>query len=195
MLKILKVIVGIIIVIAAILILLSKYGGYEFLHPKPPAENTNNETIQPTPVAENIFPEPNKPPYYYAHLNKGVLINDDWEFRMTKVVSDSRCPKGVECFWAGETKVIIEFGNTESDIKPFVVELKLDGLNRNSQEGGEMKPGTVNSVNVELKDPVRKKSITFRFTFLDLSPYPQNDNPIDINSINYTGLFRVDNIR
>ncbi|MDX1542590.1 MAG: hypothetical protein R3214_01490 [Christiangramia sp.] len=33
----------------------------------------------------------------------------DRTIKVKKIISDSRCPKGVTCIWAGEVKVLVEF--------------------------------------------------------------------------------------
>lgn len=46
---------------------------------------------------------------YSSVLQSGEqLIFGDKFIRFKEVVSDSRCPKGVTCVWAGEAKVLIE---------------------------------------------------------------------------------------
>ncbi|MCB7481804.1 hypothetical protein [Christiangramia sediminis] len=38
-----------------------------------------------------------------------IMQLDDKSIKFKKVISDSRCPKGVTCVWAGEVKILIEF--------------------------------------------------------------------------------------
>ena len=40
-----------------------------------------------------------------------IVTHDDLELRWLEI-NDSRCPTGVNCFWAGEVKVIIEATRT-----------------------------------------------------------------------------------
>jgi hypothetical protein len=37
-----------------------------------------------------------------------TITGEDLEIRFAKVIGDSRCPQGVECFWAGEVSSQIE---------------------------------------------------------------------------------------
>ena len=53
------------------------------------------------------------PPKYNIH-QKILCSGDTMELgdktiKFNKIVSDSRCPNGVTCIWAGEVKVLIEF--------------------------------------------------------------------------------------
>lgn len=47
---------------------------------------------------------------YSSTLCSGDLISfGEKSIQFKKVISDSRCPKGVTCVWAGEVKVLVEF--------------------------------------------------------------------------------------
>jgi len=48
-------------------------------------------------------------PKIISKLMYGKTINvEDLEFKFVAVESDSRCPKGVQCVWAGEAVVLID---------------------------------------------------------------------------------------
>ncbi|HSP11686.1 MAG TPA: hypothetical protein VLO29_04095 [Salegentibacter sp.] len=48
-------------------------------------------------------------PVYSSLLAPGQTINfEGRSLKFKKVLSDSRCPKGTTCIWAGEAKVIVE---------------------------------------------------------------------------------------
>ena len=55
-----------------------------------------------------------------------IVTHDGLELRWLEI-SDSRCPTGVQCFWAGEVKVILEAttGTNAQGSKPVEVELTL----------------------------------------------------------------------
>ena len=38
---------------------------------------------------------------------KNCLAKKGYSFRLKEVISDSRCPEGVQCIWAGEVQTII----------------------------------------------------------------------------------------
>ena len=47
---------------------------------------------------------------HQANLCVGdALVFGNKSIQFKKVVSDSRCPKGVTCVWAGEVKILVEF--------------------------------------------------------------------------------------
>lgn len=35
-------------------------------------------------------------------------VGNDYEMKISKIISDSRCPEGIECIWAGEVKLELE---------------------------------------------------------------------------------------
>ena len=37
-----------------------------------------------------------------------VSVGNDYEMKISKIISDSRCPEGVTCVWAGEVQLEIE---------------------------------------------------------------------------------------
>lgn len=56
-----------------------------------------------------------------------------FELRLKNIVSDSRCPEGVTCIWAGEISVIIEVYNS----KKLVEEKNLIFNSKNAQANVE----------------------------------------------------------
>jgi hypothetical protein len=62
-------------------------------------------------------------PKIVTKLQLGKLMHfDGVDVKFVKVVTDSRCPKGVSCVWAGEAKVLIAIykGNKEVEQKEIV---------------------------------------------------------------------------
>ncbi|MCH4822578.1 hypothetical protein ML462_05275 [Gramella lutea] len=50
----------------------------------------------------------------YSIQSETLCVGDNLEFgdysiKFKKIISDSRCPKGVTCVWAGEVEVLVEF--------------------------------------------------------------------------------------
>ncbi len=75
-----------------------------------------------------------------------------------EVVSDSRCPKGVECIWAGEAKVKLEFFEGDTSLGTRII----------SSEG------------ISLAETFKKGN--FHLKGFELSPYPdirEKTNPKD----------------
>lgn len=52
------------------------------------------------------------------------LVTKDLSFKIEKILSDSRCPEGVQCVWAGEVNLLL--GVYENDLKTEEVELKIN---------------------------------------------------------------------
>lgn len=54
-------------------------------------------------------------------------VTNDLSFKIEKILSDSRCPEGVQCVWAGEVNLLL--GVYENDLKTEEVELKINHQN------------------------------------------------------------------
>lgn len=81
---------------------------------------------------------------------KGVSI------KFLEIVEDSRCPKGVECIWAGRAKVKVEVtSNGKSEEKTLIF--------------GEVKPGEDDNSNLY-------SSKDFAINGLTLNPYPTSES-------------------
>lgn len=55
-----------------------------------------------------------------------VLNSDDLTVKFVKIVSDSRCPTGVQCIWAGEVSSLIEI-SYQNQKKEMVLKLLGSG--------------------------------------------------------------------
>ncbi|WP_367756430.1 hypothetical protein [Flavobacterium sp. WC2430] len=49
----------------------------------------------------------NKNLRYFKITQKECLPKKGYQFVLKQIVSDSRCPKGVNCIWAGEIKLLV----------------------------------------------------------------------------------------
>lgn len=65
-------------------------------------------------------------------LTQKVAFGDTLEVEFVKVISDSRCPKNVQCVWAGEAKVLVKIyrngefeEETQITIHPRVLEASV----------------------------------------------------------------------
>lgn len=66
---------------------------------------------------------------FYAEINTGELFSfENKSIQFKKVISDSRCPKGVTCIWAGEAKVLIAILENGKQIEEQIV--TLNGQNQ-----------------------------------------------------------------
>ncbi|AUC82896.1 hypothetical protein [Lacinutrix sp. Bg11-31] len=100
-------------------------------------------------------------PKIVSKLMYGKTISiEDLEFKFVAIESDSRCPKGVQCIWAGEAVVLLDvFKNGEKiEQKRVVFSPKISLIN---------KIGNVFS------------SEAFNVSSLNIAPYPKYDNKIN----------------
>lgn len=77
----------------------------------------------------------------------------DKSIKFKKVVSDSRCPKGVTCVWAGEVKVLVEF---YEDGK-FKGEKIITGSNISIEEFFSIKDIVIKTLGVSPYPEINKK--------------------------------------
>jgi hypothetical protein len=61
---------------------------------------------------------------------KNCLAKKGYSFRLKEVISDSRCPQGVQCIWAGEVQMVILVYKD----KKIVEETKLTVSPNNNEE-------------------------------------------------------------
>jgi hypothetical protein len=101
-------------------------------------------------------------------LNPGQsasIPSEGLTFTFDKVLEDSRCPQGVQCFWAGQTTILVEAeksGNSTS----FEM----------TKKAGSIEPGTYDT-----------KGYTFEF--IDISPAKAQGQDISDERANVT--FRI----
>ncbi len=55
------------------------------------------------------------------------VVTKDLSFKIEKILSDSRCPEGVQCVWAGEVHLLL--GVYENNSKTEKIELKINHQN------------------------------------------------------------------
>ena len=81
-----------------------------------------------------------------------IVSHDDLELRWLDI-NDSRCPTGVNCFWAGEVKVVLEVTRAmEEGDKPVEIQLTL-GVRR---------------------EPVTASVFGYELELLKVDPYPKD---------------------
>jgi hypothetical protein len=91
------------------------------------------------------------------------VSNAGFKIRFKTVVEDSRCPKGVDCVWAGNAKVILA-----------------------------VKKGTRKTVEIELNTNSEPQSATYlgyEIKLERLNPYPQKD--VEIKKGDYVAVLKV----
>ena len=163
-------------------------------------QSMNKKNIEPTSEQnkKGLFPEPNKPPYFY--VSKGdewVKINDNWRIRIAEVLTDTRCPFGFgSCEVSGIAEVKVQFMQPNVDYyKAYYETLIVRGLNRYPMPDGALKPTLLEPLTIDKTDAITKKQIGFKITLVDLRPYPLNKFYTDLKNINYTGLFCIEDLK
>ena len=56
---------------------------------------------------------------FAMHSGEQVTLGDHSSLRYVRVVSDSRCPPGVKCIWAGDAEVAFEWTPAAGAIQAF----------------------------------------------------------------------------
>jgi len=65
---------------------------------------------------------------FTLYMGQTATINgEDLEIRFAEVISDSRCPQGVECFWAGEASCLTYVTRTNTSSAPYKLVLVQPG--------------------------------------------------------------------
>jgi len=126
----------------------------------PLVEITSIEKLPGSPVIVNLKEEFKLPVKATASIPRAGIL-----FTFKSVLQDSRCPTGVECFWAGEAVILVN--------------IVIRGV-----DYGDYKLSTY---------PVSASNIVtvggYSFQFNDLWPYPVYKSPIDPKS--YVGYFII----
>ena len=58
-------------------------------------------------------------------------VGNDYEIRINKVISDSRCPEGVNCVWAGEVELVLFIYKENNIVKEEVLTFNYKTLEEN----------------------------------------------------------------
>jgi len=93
----------------------------------------------PTSEARPAPPSTSAPTSIVISVGEETTIAPDTRLRLLRVVADSRCPKGVQCVWAGEVTLEFELG-------------ARDGKKRFELSGSHSPRAAVGSRQFELKD-------------------------------------------
>lgn len=62
-----------------------------------------------------------------------VNVGNDYEMKITKIISDSRCPEGVTCVWAGEVQLELEIYKNQKIEKSETISINYKMLELNKQ--------------------------------------------------------------
>jgi hypothetical protein len=103
------------------------------------------------------------------------LIPDNLKIGFNNVLSDSRCPVGVVCFWEGEADINIWLLKNRTDTIHSI--LKIRGY-------------------VGIQDSIRHKyidTVGYRITLMQLDPYPHHPIPNDFSI--YKAALNVSRLR
>lgn len=95
-------------------------------------------------------------------------VGNDYEMKISKIISDSRCPEGVECIWAGEVQMELEIYKNQKLEKSETLSINYKNLELNKQFFTKyistdkkikdilVQPVKKEGQNIELKDYVLK---------------------------------------
>ena len=103
-------------------------------------------------------------------INSTSLTNvgNDYEMKISKIISDSRCPEGVTCIWAGEVQLELEIYKNQKLEKSETLSINYKMLEQNKQFFAEyisldkkvknilVQPIKKEGQNIELKEYVLK---------------------------------------
>ena len=62
-----------------------------------------------------------------------VNVGNDYEIKILKIISDSRCPEGVNCVWAGEVQLELEIYKNQKIEKTKIISINYKSLELNKQ--------------------------------------------------------------
>ena len=62
-----------------------------------------------------------------------VKVGNDYEIKILKIISDSRCPEGVNCVWAGEVQLELEIYKNQKFEKTKIISINYKSLELNRQ--------------------------------------------------------------
>lgn len=62
-----------------------------------------------------------------------VKVGNDYEIKILKIISDSRCPEGVNCVWAGEVQLELEIYKKQKFEKTKIISINYKSLELNKQ--------------------------------------------------------------
>jgi len=97
-----------------------------------------------------------------------VNVANDYEMKISKIISDSRCPENVTCVWAGEVQLEVEIYKKQKLEKSETLSINYKNLELNKQFFAEfistdkkikdifILPTKKEGQNIELKDYVLK---------------------------------------
>ena len=60
-------------------------------------------------------------------------VGNDYEMKISKIISDSRCPEGVTCVWAGEVQLELEIYKNQEIEKSETLSINYKMLELNKQ--------------------------------------------------------------
>lgn len=99
-----------------------------------------------------------QPPKIVAKMKLGQELQlEGTKILFAEVISDSRCPTGVNCVWPGEAKILLKMNNAETTVEKIIV------------------IGAKTDSNGELICKNNNKSVFVH----DLKPYPKNGEKIN----------------
>ena len=94
---------------------------------KPVTTSNTTASVTVTPAEETTTPTPTSDKMTVdLKVGESKEIGKAASITFDKVDSDSRCPTGTQCIWAGEAKVIVSYKGFSDDKSPLTIS-NLDG--------------------------------------------------------------------
>lgn len=124
---------------------------------------------------KQLFPEADKPPYFYLRAGEWRVLPRDWEAKFEKIINDNRCPARLPavCEVAGSATIQIQLrrkGEAKTNTKVF----KVEGLNRFNEK---LKEGLLHPVTIHSEENgVENRNQSIIITLADLHPYSLLDS-------------------
>lgn len=67
------------------------------------------------------------------HPTSKVIVGSDYKMKISKIVSDSRCPEGLNCVWAGEVQLELKVYKNQKLEKSEILSINYKNLELNKQ--------------------------------------------------------------
>lgn len=93
------------------------------------------------------------------HSTSLSQVGNEYEMKISNVISDSRCPEGVECVWAGEVQLELEVYKNQKLEKKETLSINYKTLEQNKKFFAEYISSDKTIKNVSIQ-PIKKEGQT-----------------------------------
>lgn len=90
------------------------------------------------------------------HSTSLSQVGNEYEMKISNVISDSRCPEGVECVWAGEVQLELEVYKNQKLEKKETLSINYKTLEQNKKFFAEYISSDKTIKNVSIQ-PIKKE--------------------------------------